>query len=174
MVAFVEDKTGLQPGTGIRAAPYDFRLAPRSNPDYFGRLAQLVEETHALNGNTSVVLMAHSMGCLYSLYFLAQQPAAWKAQYLHAYMPFSGVWGGTAKIMRVLASGDNEGIPFVKPISVRGEQRSYETNPWLMPGWCWGELLFALEICNVFASFDRPPSESESTVFCGSHKNQPL
>merc|ERR1711860_296021 len=31
------------------------------------------------------------------------------------------------------ASGDNEGIPFVKSSSVREEQRTYETNQWMMP-----------------------------------------
>jgi lysophospholipase-3 len=59
----------------IRAAPYDFRYAPSSEvgDKYIKDLQALVEETYTLNGNKKVVVLSHSMGCLYSLYFFNQQ-----------------------------------------------------------------------------------------------------
>lgn len=124
---------GLVRGTSIRAAPYDFRVSPRSNPQYFLNLQSLIEDTYTRNGNSPVVLLSHSMGCLMSLYFLNHQSQQWKDQYIKAWIPVSGVWGGTAKILRLLASGDAEGIPGVDPLNVRAQQRSYETNMWLWP-----------------------------------------
>ena len=40
--------------------------------------------------------------------------------------------GGAAKEFGLFASGNAEGLP-VNPLTIRGEQRSYETNHWLMP-----------------------------------------
>ena len=59
----------------IRAAPYDFRYAPSSEvgDKYIKDLQALVEETYILNGNKKVVVLSHSMGCLYSLYFFNHQ-----------------------------------------------------------------------------------------------------
>ena len=41
-------------------------------------LKELVETTYAVNGNASVVLLSHSMGCLYTLVFLNKMSQAWK------------------------------------------------------------------------------------------------
>merc|ERR1711879_91807 len=32
-----------------------------------------------------------------------------------------------------MGSGDREGVPLVNPLTIREEQRSYETNFWLLP-----------------------------------------
>ena len=56
-----------------------------------------------------------------------------KDKYLNRWIPISAPWIGAAKLYRIFATGDNEGINIVKSLYVRGEQRSYETNLWLLP-----------------------------------------
>jgi pimeloyl-ACP methyl ester carboxylesterase len=133
LTAFLVAKAGLVRGTTVRAAPYDFRLHPRSAQPYAAAVAVLVEELFAAAGSRPVTLISHSMGCLYALHFLAGQPAAWKATHIKGWIPISGPFSGTAKMFRLMASGDSQGIPFVSALSIRAEQRSYESNVWLMP-----------------------------------------
>lgn len=119
----------------IRGAPYDFRRTVDSAYDgqYVAMLKALVEDTYTINGNKAVTLLSHSMGCLYSLYFLNQMPQAWKDTYIHQWIPTSGVFAGAGEGVLQLMSGSSEGIPGVSAITVRGEQRSYQSSLWLLP-----------------------------------------
>ena len=90
-------RRGYERGVSVRAAPYDFRYAPRSQAFYFTQLRQLVEETWALNDRRKVVLVAHSMGGLYAAYFLSRQPAAWKDRYIKALVTLNTPWAGMTR-----------------------------------------------------------------------------
>lgn len=58
---------------------------------------------------------------------------AWKDKYILHWYPTSGAFGGSVSEIKLYASGDNEGITGVKGITLRDEQRSYQTNFWLLP-----------------------------------------
>uniref|UniRef100_A0A4W5MXY0 Lecithin-cholesterol acyltransferase n=1 Tax=Hucho hucho TaxID=62062 RepID=A0A4W5MXY0_9TELE len=105
----------------IRAAPYDWRIAPNEQDEYFARLKKLVEDMYE-EYQQPIYLLGHSMGSNV-LYFLYQQTQAWKDQYIKV------------KPLRVLASGhcENDGIPMVSNVKIREEQRMTTTNPWMLP-----------------------------------------
>ena len=86
---------GIQ-NVSIRGSPYDFRFAPSSaySGSWLQKITHLVEETYALNNNSSVILLSHSMGCLYTLWFLNQKNQEWKDKYINKWIPTAGVFGG--------------------------------------------------------------------------------
>ncbi|TNN55001.1 Phosphatidylcholine-sterol acyltransferase [Liparis tanakae] len=103
-----------------------------TNAEYFTKLQDLVEEMYE-QYQKPVYLLAHSMGCHYVLYFLNQQPQAWKDKYIAGMISLAAPWGGAVKPLRVLASGQNDGIPMISNIKIREEQRMATTNPWMLP-----------------------------------------
>ena len=124
---------GYVNGHNLRAAPYDFRLAPHSQSELFKSLKTLVEDTYVKNSNQRVVLLAHSMGGLFAMYFLNQQPKRWKDHYIKTFISLNTPWTGTAKMLQVLASGYTSGIKYLDPWVFRAVQRSHETNLYMLP-----------------------------------------
>ncbi|XP_029991712.1 phosphatidylcholine-sterol acyltransferase [Sphaeramia orbicularis] len=116
----------------VRGAPYDWRLAPNENPEYFTMLQELVQDMYE-QYQEPVYLLGHSMGCHYVLYFLNHQPQAWKDRYIRGFISLGAPWGGAVKTLRVMASGENDGIPMISNIKIREEQRMTTTNPWMLP-----------------------------------------
>lgn len=116
----------------VRGAPYDWRRAPNENAEYLKRLQDMVEEMYN-QYQQPVYLLAHSMGCHYVLYFLNHQPQDWKDKYIRGFISLGAPWGGAVKTLRVMASGENDGIPMISNIKVREEQRMMTTNPWMLP-----------------------------------------
>ncbi|KAJ3596721.1 hypothetical protein NHX12_003125 [Muraenolepis orangiensis] len=116
----------------VRGAPYDWRLAPNQNEKYLSKLKELVEEMYDLY-QQPIHLLGHSMGSHYVLYFLNQQTQAWKDKHIKGFISLGAPWGGAIKTLRVIASGENDGIPMISNIKIREEQRMAVTNPWMLP-----------------------------------------
>lgn len=121
-------------------APYDFRygLACEGHPSYVGttflqNLKQLIENASNSNGGNPVILISHSLGGLFVLQLLNRNSPSWRQQYIKHFIALSAPWGGTVDEMLTFASGNALGVPLVNPLLVRNEQRSSESNLWLMP-----------------------------------------
>ncbi|XWS25494.1 hypothetical protein CRYUN_Cryun27aG0072800 [Craigia yunnanensis] len=52
---------------------------------------------------------------------------------IYRFVALSAPWGGTVQEMLTFASGSSFEVPLVDPQPIRGEQRSSESNLWLMP-----------------------------------------
>lgn len=123
---------GYTRGENIHGAPYDFRRAANEHGEYFTQVKGLIEETFERNNQTQVVLVCHSMGSIMMHYFLQQQTPAWKEKHIRALVSVAGVWGGTARALKVFAVGDNLDSWFLNSKNLLWER----TNPslaWLMP-----------------------------------------
>jgi len=136
---------GYQTGVNLHAAPYDFRRAANEQETYFKELKNLIQQTYETNGNTPVVMIAHSMGCPMSLYFLNQQTKDWKEKYIKSLVTLAGPWGGAVKSLEIFAVGTDLGlgtfldfpIPSgldtdIKDI-IRFIERTQPSLAWMMP-----------------------------------------
>ncbi|XP_019876595.2 phospholipase A2 group XV isoform X2 [Aethina tumida] len=139
---------GHERNKSLRGAPYDFRRAPNENQEFFVNLKKLIEDTYSMNGNTPVILLAHSMGGLMSLHFLNQQTQKWKDQYIKSLVTLSAVWGGSMKAIKVYAIGDDLGSYVLRESVLRAEQITSPSLSWLLPSklyWKPDEILIETE-----------------------------
>jgi len=142
---------GYERGINIKGAPYDFRKAPNECEEYFVNFKKLVEDTYAENDQRPLVLVAHSMGGPFMLYFLNRQTQKWKDTHIRALVTLSGVWGGAVKALKVFASGDNLGIYVLSAWTLRGEQITSPSLAFLLPSdsfWSPDEILISTPLRN--------------------------
>jgi len=126
-------ESGFERKKSIAAATYDFRLTPATNKGFVERTVALVEKMFNENGEKKVALISHSMGSLITLFILNSQSHEWKDKYIHSWSSLAGIFAGSSVEFKLMASGDNVGVPFVQSSSVVKEQRTYETNVWMLP-----------------------------------------
>uniref|UniRef100_A0A182NBL1 Phosphatidylcholine-sterol acyltransferase n=1 Tax=Anopheles dirus TaxID=7168 RepID=A0A182NBL1_9DIPT len=123
---YVRDKS-------IVGAPYDFRKGPHEHKEYFLALKFLVEQTYALNHDTPITFIVHSMGAPMTLHFLQQQTANWKAKYIRRVISLAGAWAGSVKALKVYAIGDDLGAFALSGKTLRAEQITNPSLAWLLP-----------------------------------------
>ena len=74
------------------------------------------------------MLLSHSLGGNFVLYFLSSVSASWKRRFVHAFVPLGAPWAGSAVAFNLYAAGDNREIDEIDHKIIREEQRSYETG----------------------------------------------
>ncbi|KAL6995326.1 Lecithin-cholesterol acyltransferase-like 1 [Sarracenia purpurea var. burkii] len=134
------EQIGYVDGKTLFGAPYDFRygLAAAGHPCRVGSkflqdLKDLIEEASISNGGKPVILVSHSLGGLFVLHLLNSNSPSWRQKHIKHFVALAAPWGGTVTEMLTFASGNSLGVPLVDPLLVRDEQRSSESNLWLMP-----------------------------------------
>lgn len=124
---------GLKRNVSIRGAPYDFRKAPNEHKDYFLKLKTLVEETYRRNGNSSVVLLAHSLGGPMTLQFLRQQTQEWKDKFIKSLISLAASWGGSVKPIMAYIEGYNLDISLFSGELLKRVLTTMPSIVWMMP-----------------------------------------
>ncbi|CAI9115884.1 OLC1v1016897C1 [Oldenlandia corymbosa var. corymbosa] len=134
------EEMGYRDGQNLFGAPYDFRYGlaeeghtSRVGSTYLNDLKNLVENASALCDGMRVILLSHSLGGLYVHQLLTRNTQSWRKKYIKHFIALSTPWGGAVEQMLTFASGNTLGIPFANPLLVRDEQRSSESNLWLLP-----------------------------------------
>ncbi|XP_026390786.1 lecithin-cholesterol acyltransferase-like 1 [Papaver somniferum] len=134
------ERQGYVEGQDLFGAPYDFRygLAGEGRPSavgtkYLQQLKELIEKASKSNDGKPVIILSHSLGGLFVLQLLNRNPVSWRQKFVKHFIALSAPWGGTVQEMLTFASGYSLGVPLVNPLLVRAEQRSSESNLWLLP-----------------------------------------
>ncbi|VDP22223.1 unnamed protein product [Schistosoma margrebowiei] len=130
----------------IRGAPFDFRKFNAYKLGFNDKLMHLIEETYQNGGNRSVVLLGHSLGAKYGMYFLKSMKKSWKNKYVKTFVSLSAPLGGSVKALKIEASGTliykmnfrqyltyNFGVFLRSPLSFRPVQRTLPSLAFLLP-----------------------------------------
>ncbi|KAK9814182.1 hypothetical protein WJX72_001833 [[Myrmecia] bisecta] len=133
---------GYNEGVNLFGAPYDFRLAADGleQVGFFQNLTNVVEAAVEKNAGRPALLVAHSMGCLVTLYFLMHQTAEWKAQHIQGFVAISAPWAGSVTALKGSISGDNFDVRFIPHSLLRPLQCTTPSLPWFFPAAdLWGD-----------------------------------
>jgi lysophospholipase III len=99
--------------TNLAGAPYDWRLVPFEQKDYFDNVKQLIEKM-SINSGERVIITTHSMGGAYLHYFLSNLvDQKWKSKYVEKWISVASPFIGSPKGILAVVSGYNFGIPIV-------------------------------------------------------------
>lgn len=125
---------GYERNQNIRAAPYDFRLAPNELGSYFEKLNQTCQQMFEDSGEEPITFICHSMGCNNIYYFLRQQSQEWKDKHIKRVISIAAPWGGAISALRAVAFGDNLGLPLLfDETKLNKVQRSLPSTIYLLP-----------------------------------------
>eukprot|EP00922_Rhytidocystis_sp_ex-Travisia-forbesii_P062435 GHVS01092594.1.p1 GENE.GHVS01092594.1~~GHVS01092594.1.p1 ORF type:complete len:549 (+),score=73.89 GHVS01092594.1:185-1648(+) len=111
------ESVGYVDKVNLAGRPFDWRL-PLWQLIYKGsewaeKTQRTVEELYKKNNNKKVVIIAHSLGTLMTVYFLnTVVDQQWKDQYVDSFVSIGGVYGGSFKVVKALLSGYNDPVSF--------------------------------------------------------------
>ena len=85
------------------------------------------------NGDEKVILVCHSMGCLYSYYFLRQHSQEWKDRYIESWISIAAPFGGAVRAVQALTSGVNFHTELFSKSGLRDLERTFSSFSLLQP-----------------------------------------
>lgn len=88
---------------------------------------------YAENGNKSVILVGHSMGCIYSYYLLLNQSQEWKNKYIHSWFTVAAPFAGSTTSWRSIVVGDNLHIIIFNPKTFQPVQETLSGIYFILP-----------------------------------------
>ena len=128
------NQLGYQRGKNLFGAPYDWRLAVLQHEEFLSNLSRLIEHIYNLNGGQKVVLIAHSMGNMFTYAMLKRQSNQWKDKYVDCHVSISGPYLGATKAIKALISGDTEGHSWVLPgLKMRAAFQTMPSSAMMLP-----------------------------------------
>ena len=65
----------------------------------------LIEDTYEKNSQKRVMVLAHSLGNLYTRFFLKKMTAGWKKKYVRGFIAVAPPTAGAVKSLRIVTSG---------------------------------------------------------------------
>ena len=100
-------------GVNLRAAPYDWRLAPDglNSSGFFTNLSQLVVDTYNKNGQVKVAIVAHSLGTMLTRHWLLHESPDFVEQYVDTFVAVSPPFAGAVATIMGIISGYTFDIP---------------------------------------------------------------
>lgn len=108
-------------------------LISDENQEWFTQLDALVRAAYALNGNTPVTFVAHSMGGRMLLLFLQKMEQSYKDKYIRKAITMNTPWGGSVQSMEAITLGYSFGSTALSQDKMRFVQRSSPSVMYLMP-----------------------------------------
>lgn len=129
MFSLVESlvKIGYERDMNIHAAPYDFRKSPLDNEEYLDQVKGLIEMSYGLNKKEKIILICHSLGCLYSLHFLNRMTSEWKEKFVDDFISIGAPYGGAVSAVAAQLSGSSLGPRFIEVA------KTFSSLPFLFP-----------------------------------------
>ena len=67
---------------------------------YYKNLTELIEHAVDSNDGRQATIVAHSLGCLVSLYFITQQPSEWLQKHVISFVAISAPWAGSITALK--------------------------------------------------------------------------
>ena len=126
---------GYTEGFNLVAAPYDWRFAPNSKNNYYcHQLQDLITETVKKSGGKAATVACHSMGNLFFFYCAKRVfSSSWKRKHIHGFVSIAGPFAGAPKALKMITSGENWGIPILRPNQLRVAERTWASAYFLLP-----------------------------------------
>ncbi|KAI1305379.1 Phospholipase A2 group XV [Halotydeus destructor] len=116
----------------LLSAPYDFRLAPHENDEFFYFFKKLIEASYTMNYKKPAILLCHGTGCYNVYYFLVNQPTAWKAHFVKGMVAIGAPWGG--QFQGLYSYLDEDDLTMTKALpAIRYAERTFSMAAMQLP-----------------------------------------